>query len=137
MDGGLQLEQTLGPDARLATLLAGIRARRWVLTNAGLPHARRVLRLLGVEEYFEGIIYCDYSEPNFPAKPDRLAYERAMRRGVRVAIFTEELFATGHDEANRAAVAAVASGDLKLVGIAMRAERNVVDKVLKGLALHG
>jgi len=67
----------------------------------------------------------------------RAAYERAMRRGVRVAFFTEELFATGHDEANRAAVAAVASADLKLVGIAMRAERNVVDKVLKGLALHG
>lgn len=67
----------------------------------------------------------------------RAAYERAMRRGVKMAIFTEELFATGHDEANRAAVAAVASGDLKLVGIAMRAERNVVDKVLKGLALHG
>lgn len=79
VDGGLQLEQTLGPDARLATLLAGIHARRWVFTNAGLPHARRVLRLLGVEEHFEGIIYCDYSEPNFPAKPDRLAYERAMR----------------------------------------------------------
>ena len=67
----------------------------------------------------------------------RAAYERAMRRGVRMAIFTEELFATGHDEANRAAVAAVASAGLKLVGLAMRAERNVVDKVLKGLALHG
>jgi hypothetical protein len=67
----------------------------------------------------------------------RAAYERAMRRGVRMAIFTEELFSTGHDEANRAAVAAVASADLKLVGLAMRAERNVVDKVLKGLALHG
>ena len=59
-----------------------------------------------------------------------------MRRGLRMAIFTEELFATGHDEANRAAVAAVASADLRLVGLALRAERNVVDKVLKGLSLH-
>lgn len=67
----------------------------------------------------------------------RTAYERAMRRGLRVAIFTEELFATGHDEANRAAVAAVGSNDLRLVGLALRAERNVVDKVLKGFRLHG
>jgi hypothetical protein len=67
----------------------------------------------------------------------RAAYERAMRRGLRMAIFTEELFATGYDEANRAAVAVVASADLRLVGLALRAERNVVDKVLKGLALHG
>lgn len=75
----------------------------------------------------------------FSASGDELraAYERAMRRGLRVAIFTEELFATGHDEANRAAVAAVASADLRLVGLALRAERNAVDKVLKGLALHG
>ena len=67
----------------------------------------------------------------------RAAYERAMRRGLRVAIFTEELFATSHDEANRAAVAAVSSADLHLVGLALRAERNAVDKVMKGLALHG
>lgn len=67
----------------------------------------------------------------------RAAYERAMRRGLRVAIFTEELFATGHDEANRAAVAAVASADLQLVGMALRGERNVVDRVMKGLRLHG
>jgi hypothetical protein len=32
------------------------------------------------------------------------AYERAMARRCRLAIFTEELFQTGHDEANRAAV---------------------------------
>ncbi len=67
----------------------------------------------------------------------RAAYERAMRRGVRIAIFTEELFATGHDEANRAAVAAVASDELRLVGFALRTERNVADKITKGLALHG
>jgi hypothetical protein len=67
----------------------------------------------------------------------RAAYERAMRRGLRMTIFTEELFATGHDEANRAAVAAVADTDLRLVGLALRAERNAADKVLKGLNLHG
>lgn len=67
----------------------------------------------------------------------RAAYDRAMRRGLRLAIFTEELFTTGHDEANRAAVAAIPGADLRLVGLALRAERNAVDKVFKGLPLHG
>ena len=66
----------------------------------------------------------------------RRAYERALAREVPLAIFTEELFTTGHDEANRVAVRAVASADLQLVGLAFRAEKPVADKVLKGLALH-
>lgn len=66
----------------------------------------------------------------------RRAYERAMERDVRLAIFTEELFVTGHDEANRAAVRAVASAELNLAGFALRADRKDVDKILKGLPLH-
>jgi hypothetical protein len=66
----------------------------------------------------------------------RRAYQRAMERGVTPAIYTSELFATGHDEANRAAVAAVAAPDLDLVGIAFRAERKVVDKVVDRLRFH-
>ena len=66
----------------------------------------------------------------------RAAYERAVGAGARVAIFTEELFATGHDEANRAAVKAVASAELKLAGLALRDERKRVDKIMKGLSLH-
>jgi hypothetical protein len=52
------------------------------------------------------------------------------------AIYTNELFATGHDQANRAAVAAVAADDLDLVGIAFRAERRTVDKVVDRLRFH-
>jgi hypothetical protein len=66
----------------------------------------------------------------------RRAYERAARRGVELAIFTAELFATGHDEANRAAVAAVAADELDLVGIAVRADRKQVDRITDGLPLH-
>ncbi len=66
----------------------------------------------------------------------RRAYERAMQRDVELAIYTHELFVTDHDEANRAAVAAVPGEDLDLVGIAMRAERKVVDKVLDRLRPH-
>jgi hypothetical protein len=66
----------------------------------------------------------------------RRAYERAMSRGVELAIYTDELFATNHDEANRAAVAHVAAEDLDLVGIAFRAERKTVDKVVDRLRFH-
>jgi hypothetical protein len=66
----------------------------------------------------------------------RRAYERALSRGVMPAIYTRELFATNHDEANRAAVAGVAAEDLDLVGIAFRAERKTVDKVVDRLRFH-
>jgi hypothetical protein len=66
----------------------------------------------------------------------RRAYERAMTRDVELAVYTNELFETGHDEANRAAVAAVPEDELDLVGIAFRAERKVVDKVVDRLRLH-
>ena len=67
----------------------------------------------------------------------RRTYERALSRGVVPAVYTNELFATNHDEANRAAVAAVASQDLDLVGIAFRAERKTVDKMVDRLRFHG
>jgi len=67
----------------------------------------------------------------------RRAYERARARGVeRLAIYTAELFATMHDDANRAAVAAVESEDLDLVGLAFHADRKVVDKVVDRLERH-
>jgi hypothetical protein len=39
------------------------------------------------------------------------------------AVYTPDLFATNHGEANRATVANVAADDLDLVGVAFRAER--------------
>jgi hypothetical protein len=64
------------------------------------------------------------------------ARERAVTRVLPTAIYTEDMFATGHDEANRAVVRAVAAADLQLAGIAVYGPRNAVDKVCKGLALH-
>jgi hypothetical protein len=66
----------------------------------------------------------------------RRAYERAMDRGIELAIYTRELFATGYDEANRAAVADVTADELDLVGIAMWADRRLVDKALDRLRPH-
>lgn len=65
------------------------------------------------------------------------ALERALARNVRPAIYTEEMFRTTHDAANREAVRAVQQADLNLVGIAMRAERKVIDKIVDGLKFHG
>lgn len=64
------------------------------------------------------------------------AHRRALERNERFAIYTRAMFATGHDAANRAAVAAEAADALDLVGLALRAERKIVDKIMKGLALH-
>ncbi len=64
------------------------------------------------------------------------ARERALAREIPIALYTRELFSTGHDEANRAAVAAVAAQDLDLVGIALRGPKNVVDRIVKGARMH-
>jgi hypothetical protein len=64
------------------------------------------------------------------------ALERALARGVRPAVYTEDMFKTTHDAANREAVKAVARADLNLVGLALRGERKVIDKVVDGLKFH-
>jgi hypothetical protein len=74
------------------------------------------------------------------AAPDvnklRTVRERAERRGVPLAVYTHEMFATGHDADNRAAVRAVGTADLDLVGVALRAPHRDADAVLRGLARH-
>ncbi|BCW38941.1 hypothetical protein StoSoilB3_04760 [Arthrobacter sp. StoSoilB3] len=72
------------------------------------------------------------------AGPDLLAKarERALARDIPTAVYTRELFSTGHDDANRAAVAAVPARDLDLVGIALRGPRNVIDRIVKGARMH-
>jgi hypothetical protein len=64
------------------------------------------------------------------------AHGRALGRGLPMAVFTSDLFSTGNDDDNRAAVAAVATEELDLVGIAVHGPRNAVDKVTKGARMH-
>jgi len=64
------------------------------------------------------------------------ALERALARSVTPAVYTEDMFATTHDAANRAAVKGVLRTELNLVGLAMRAERRVIDKIIDGLKFH-
>jgi hypothetical protein len=66
----------------------------------------------------------------------RAAHTKALDRNLHTAIFTSDLFATGHDAANRAAVRAVGTAALDLVGLAVYGPRNLVDKVTKGARMH-
>jgi hypothetical protein len=62
--------------------------------------------------------------------------ERAARRDVPIALYTADMFTTGKDEDNRAAVLRVSAADLDIVGIALRAPHRDADAVLKGLSRH-
>ncbi len=74
----------------------------------------------------------------FAAATEELAgcLNRARERGIAPSIYTTDLFRTFNDADNRAAVAAVATDRLDLAGLALHAERKLVDKVVKGLKLH-
>jgi hypothetical protein len=65
------------------------------------------------------------------------AHARAVSRGAATAVFTSDLFATGNDRDNRAAVRAVGRDALDLVGLAVYGPKNGVDKIVKGARLHG
>jgi hypothetical protein len=64
------------------------------------------------------------------------AHSRALTRALPRSVFTSDLFTTGNDRDNRAAVRAVPAGELDLVGLAVYGPRNGVDKVVKGARMH-
>lgn len=64
------------------------------------------------------------------------AFGRAQARDLPTAVFTDDLFATGNDVDNRAAVAKVTTDDLSLAGFAVVGPRREVDKALDKLKLH-
>jgi hypothetical protein len=63
-------------------------------------------------------------------------YRRAMERGARLSLCIEEMFSTGHDAANRAAVRQYEPSELNVVGLALREEKKLVDKITKGARMH-
>ena len=71
-----------------------------------------------------------------PAEKMATVYRRAMDRGARLSLYIEEMFATGNDTDNRAAVRAANPETMSIVGLAMREDRKAVDKITKGLKLH-
>lgn len=51
----------------------------WLFTNAYINHGKRVVKLLGVDDLFEGITYCDYGARKFTCKPNTEMFEQAQR----------------------------------------------------------
>ncbi len=132
-------------DTKIAVLLRDDLAS-WQLLNvtafliSGIAHA--VPELMGKPyEDAHGVAYLPmFGQPVlvFAGSAGVLAaaHGRALGRGLRFSIFTDDLFHTGNDDDNRAAVSAVPTEKLALAGIAVHGPRNAVDKILKGAELH-
>ena len=65
-----------------------------------------------------------------------LVRSRALDRGLATAVYIEDMFRTGNDEDNRAAVRAVPADEMSLAGLAAYGPKNTLDKILKDLRLH-
>jgi hypothetical protein len=66
----------------------------------------------------------------------RKIYERAMGRDIAMSLYIEDMFKTGHDAANREAVKKYTADALDVVGLALRDDRKIVDKITKGAKMH-
>ncbi|KAI1309523.1 hypothetical protein EDD11_004072 [Mortierella claussenii] len=81
VDGDLPLETILQKNQPLRDMIQSMSVgKKWLFTNAGEKHANRVINILGLQGLFDGLTYCNYLEPNFVCKPDRKAFEKAMRQ---------------------------------------------------------
>jgi len=82
VDDALPLDDVIKPNPELRKLLEDIdrsKVRLWLFTNAYITHGRRVVRILQIEDQFEGITYCDYGTIPLLCKPDPNVYAKAMR----------------------------------------------------------
>jgi hypothetical protein len=66
----------------------------------------------------------------------RTIHRRSLERQVTTSAYIEEMFSTGHDAANREVFARFAPENARMVGIAIRADKKVVDKITKGAKMH-
>lgn len=82
VDDALPLDTILKPNPALRKLLKDIdrsKVKLWLLTNAYVNHAKRVVKLLQVEDLFDGVTYCDYGQLPLICKPNQAMYERAEK----------------------------------------------------------
>ncbi|XHG06288.1 hypothetical protein AWENTII_009493 [Aspergillus wentii] len=93
VDDALPLDDILKPDQKLRKLLESFdttKVKLWLLTNAYVTHAKRVITILQIEDLFEGITYCDYGQLPLVCKPSAEMYEKAeMEAG---ALSTEQCY---------------------------------------------
>jgi len=96
VDDALPLEEILKPDPVVQKLLEDIdrsKVRLWLFTNAYVNHGKRVVRLLEIDDKFEGITFCNYGVVPLVCKPQTEIFVRAMQEaGVKK---TEDCFFVG------------------------------------------
>jgi pyrimidine and pyridine-specific 5'-nucleotidase len=81
VDDALPLESIITKDFELRKLLEDIdksKVKLWLFTNAYVTHGQRVVRLLGVEDMFEGMTFCDYAQSTMICKPHPEMFAKAM-----------------------------------------------------------
>jgi hypothetical protein len=71
-----------------------------------------------------------------PADKLHTIYMRALGRGVRFSLYIEDMFSTGHDAANRETVTQYQPDNMPVVGITLREDKKLVDKITKGGKMH-
>ncbi|CAO3570634.1 unnamed protein product [Mortierella alpina] len=80
VDGALPLENILQHNVPLREMIQAMKVgKKWLFTNAGEIHAKRVIKVLGLEGLFHGMTFCNYLEPKFVCKPDKKSFEKAMK----------------------------------------------------------
>ena len=70
------------------------------------------------------------------AKTIKTIYRRALERSARLSLYIEDMFKTGHDAANRAAVRHYEPDEMSVIGLALREDKKTVDKITKGAKMH-
>ena len=63
--------------------------------------------------------------------------KRANDTRVDTVAYIEKMFSTGHDDANCGVFAEYDAAEANTVGIALRADKKIVDKITKGARMHG
>ena len=105
--------------------------------------------ITGASPEIMGEVYCDASNNTYhslcvqpiivlSADQDTIKsiHIRALERKARHGLYIEEMFSTGHDAANRAVFAEHGPDSATVVGIALREEKKIVDKITKGARMH-
>ncbi|MET1414931.1 DUF2000 family protein [Roseibium sp. HPY-6] len=63
-------------------------------------------------------------------------HARALERKVATSLYLEEMFTTGHDQANRAVFERFSPQEAKVVGLALHTDKKIADKITKGARMH-
>lgn len=95
------------------------------------------------EPYVDGAGY-DYGnmsgQPMLIFSADLAELQKVRQKGIEREMllipYVHSMFSTGRDDDNRAVFLAEDPDNMDLVGLAVRGQKKIVDKVIKGLSLH-